>query len=138
MDVSPPTMPPPSTKTASLSPSFPIWTLAPSSLRLVSNGSTGRFSIEPLNTKVEGPFASAATGTMKRNVAPDSPQSIGSFAPLSILVPSMVQQLSATVTFAPKAVTARSVAWVSSDKRGPETLDSVSYTHLTLPTDREV
>ena len=79
--------------------------------------------MEPLNTKVEESVANAAMGIMKRNVAPDSPQSIGSFEPLSVLAPSMIQQPSVTVTFAPKAVTARSVASVSSDKRGFETLD---------------
>jgi hypothetical protein len=60
---------------------------------------------------------------MKRKVAPDSPQSIGSFAPISEAVPSMVQQPSAVFTLMPKALTARKVASVSSDKRGFEILE---------------
>jgi hypothetical protein len=79
--------------------------------------------MEPLNIKVEESVANAAMGIMKRNVAPDSPQSIGSSEPLSILAPSIIQQPSATIAFAPKAVTARKVASVSSDKRGLDILD---------------
>ena len=77
----------------------------------------GLRSSEPLKTNVEGSGARAATGIMKRNVAPDSPQSIGSLAFLSGFAPLTVQQPSAVATFAPKAVTARRVAWVSSDKK---------------------
>jgi hypothetical protein len=58
---------------------------------------------------------------MKRNVAPDSPQSIGSFEPLSDFAPATVQQPSANFTFAPKAVMARKVVSVSSESRGLET-----------------
>jgi hypothetical protein len=61
---------------------------------------------------------------MKRNVAPDSPQSIDSFEPLRVFAPSIVQQPSEVFTFAPKAVMPRSVASVSSDNRGLETLET--------------
>jgi hypothetical protein len=61
---------------------------------------------------------------MKRKVAPDSPQSMGFFAPLSGDAPSMVQQFSVAWTFAPKALTARNVASVSSEIRGFESLET--------------
>ncbi len=75
-------------------------------LRLLSNGSTGRFFKRASKQhNVEGSVAKAATGIMKRNVAPDSPQSIGSLELVSVFAPSIVQQPSATwFTFAPKAV----------------------------------
>src|SRR4030067_1249445 len=80
----------------------------------------GLCSKELPSKNTEGSAANAATGIMKRNVAPDSPQSIGSFAPFSGDTPSTVQQPFATLTFAPNAMTARNVASVSSETSGPE------------------
>jgi hypothetical protein len=57
---------------------------------------------------------------MKRKVAPDSPQSIGFSAPFNRDAPSTVQQPFATFTLAPNALTARNVAPVSSETKGPE------------------
>jgi hypothetical protein len=59
---------------------------------------------------------------MKRNVAPDSPQSIGSLAPFGDL-PFTIQHPFSTSTLAPIALTARIVASVSSEIKGPEILD---------------
>jgi hypothetical protein len=83
----------------------------------------GLRSRELLKNRIDESGARAATGIMKRNVAPDSPQSIGSLAFVSGFAPVMVQQPSAVATFAPKAVIARRVAWVSSDKSGFDTLE---------------
>src|SRR3972149_11443963 len=84
----------------------------PSCLRLSSKGSTGRCSKDFPRQKTEGSAANAATGIMKRRVAPDSPQSIGSFAPFTGDAPSTVQQPFLTLTFAPTALTTRNVASV--------------------------
>ena len=67
---------------------------------------------------IEDSGARAATGIMKRNVAPDSPQSIGSLADLIGLAPSTDQQSSLARIIAPKAITARTVASVSSETSG--------------------
>src|SRR3989304_3480616 len=83
----------------------------------------GLCSKELPKIKTEGSGANAATGTMKRSVAPDSPQSIRSFAPFSCVAPSTVQHSLATSTFAPNALTARSVASVSSENKGPDILE---------------
>jgi hypothetical protein len=95
--------------------------------RLLSKGSIGLRSKEPLKTKIEGSGARAATGIMKRNVAPDSPQSMGCLAFVRGLAPVIVQQFSAVATVAPKAVMARRVAWVSSDRRGLDILEIPSH-----------
>jgi hypothetical protein len=60
---------------------------------------------------------------MKRRVAPDSAQSIGSFAPFNGDAPSTVQQPFLTFTFAPNALIARDVASVSSERSGLEILE---------------
>ena len=83
----------------------------------------GLCSKELPSRKTEGSAANAATGIMKRRVAPDSPQSIGSFAPFNGDALSIVQQPFVTFTFAPNALTARNVASVSSEARGPEILE---------------
>ncbi len=62
-------------------------------------------------------------GIMKRRVAPDSPQSTGSLALESLLTPLTLQMSAEVLTFAPNALVARRVAFVSSDSNGFETLD---------------
>src|SRR3990170_3073733 len=83
----------------------------------------GLCSKELPRIKTEGSAAKAATGIMKRSVAPDSLQSMGSSAPLSDVAPSTVQQSLIAFTFAPKALTARNVASVSSETNGPDILE---------------
>src|SRR3990172_5108886 len=120
MLVFPPAIPPPCTLIEDLPPTFSIEVCTPSCLRLSSNGSIGLCSKDLPSKNTEGSAANAATGIMNRRVAPDSPQSIGSFAPFNGDAPSTVQQPFATFTFAPNALTARNVASVSSENRGPE------------------
>jgi hypothetical protein len=60
---------------------------------------------------------------MKRNVAPDSPQSMGSLAFEGGFAPVTAQQHSTVATCAPKALIARRVACVSSDRRGFDILE---------------
>jgi hypothetical protein len=83
----------------------------------------GRFASPLPKTNTVGFDANAATGIMKREVAPDSPQSMGSAAAFKVSVPSTVQQSLSGDTFAPKAMIARRVASVSSEHSGPEILD---------------
>src|SRR5208337_2402132 len=91
--------------------------------KLCSKGSIGLRSNELLKNRIDGSGARAATGTIKRNEAPDSPQSMGSFAFLSGAAPVTVQHPSSKIASAPKALIARRVAWVSSDNKGFDILE---------------
>jgi hypothetical protein len=66
---------------------------------------------------------------MKRNVAPDSPQSMGNSVAFNEVAPVTVQQPFVTFTLAHNALTALKVAAVSSEINGPEILE--------VPCDRE-
>src|SRR3972149_7938827 len=95
----------------------------PNCLRHGRSGSMGLRSKDFPSKNTVGAVARAATGIINRNVAPDSPQSIGFSEPLNGDAPSTVQQSLDTCTFAPKASTARSVASVSSEVNLPEILE---------------
>ncbi len=118
IDVLPPPIPPPRILTNEL-PSL-SWRLdsVPSCLRLCRRGATGLLSRDDPKVKIEDSEARAATGIIKRKVAPDSPQSIGLFGALSDSTPLTLQQFSRRSISAPKASTARKVDLVSSETRG--------------------
>src|SRR3989304_10269151 len=80
----------------------------------------GRLSREVPNVKTDDSGARAATGIIKRSVAPDSPQSIGFSGVLGDIAPSIAQQFSCIFTFAPNALTACKVASVSFEIKGSE------------------
>jgi hypothetical protein len=62
--------------------------------------------------------ARAATGIIKRSVAPDSPQSMGFLGVLGSMAPSIAQQFSCSFIFAPNASIACKVASVSFETKG--------------------